>query len=302
MVALCIVLIGISVSFIEKTSYVKGADGSQDGTYKIVTNYVPNSEVFLEKVSLFHELTQIWSVERPGGSHYAVSNTGNVVSITPVGKNAKLDFLDKTGVTIITVQVPFSHGGKFTEDGESFFFLSGSEGLHMYEKEGTQINNFGKCHKYAFSADGNIVAVVHEDYFEMYKTGVMEWKYPLPSPHVRSVVMSQDGKILSLIDNRFLCVYDLLEEKEMFREEVPNPIVLAISPDGGLIAVATQVRDVTSRVDVMLFNLDQEVIWQWSHTFSREYETVHRIDFTYDNELHVYATDDLYRFSIRYGG
>ena len=299
MVAFLICLIGINVSLIEKAPYVKGANESQDGTYEVVTACIPNSEVFLERVSLLKEGTHVWIREFPGGNHYLVSNTGNVVSITHIGMNAILDFLDRTGATKTTVKIPFSHGGKFTENGEFFFFLSGSEGLYMFDKKGTQINNFGKCHKYALSADGKIAALVRDDYVELCKVGAMEWANPLPSPHVRSIVMSQDGEILAIIDNKLLCVYDLLEKKEIFREEVPSPIVLAISPDGNLIAVAKQVRDITSRIDVMLFNLEQEIIWQWSHTFSLEYETVHHIDFTDDNELHIYSTDDLYRFSIR---
>ncbi len=299
MVALLVCLIGINVSFIEKTPYVKGANKSHDGTYEVVTTCVPNSEVFLESVSLLKEGTPIWIREFPGGNHYLVSNTGNVVSFTRVGMNAILEFLDRTGATKTTVKIPFSHGGKFTENGEFLFFLSGSGGLHMFDSKGTQINNFGICHKYAFSADGNIVACVRGDHVELYKVGAMEWTNPLPSPHVRSLAMSQDGEVLSLIDNRFLCVYDLLEKKEIFREEVPSPIVLAISPDGNLNAVAKQIRDITSRVDVVLFNLEQETIWQWSNTFGRENETVHRIDFTDDNELHIYSTDDLHRFSIK---
>ena len=299
MVALLACLIGINVSFIEKTPYVKGANESQNRTYEITTTYIPNVEMFVERVSLFKDDILLWSREFSGKRHYVVSNNGTVVSTTSVGLNAVLDFYDARGISRKSIKIPFPQGGGFTKDGEFFFILSGTEGLYMFDNAGTVVNNFGIYPHYAFSEDGKVAALINKNSLTVNVDNIPVAEMSVPSAHVRSVVMSDDGKIIALIDNQYVCVYDLLAGAQLYQKQVKNPTTLAISSDGTLIAITCEERDITSQVTAYLFNLEAQLLWQWSYTFSREYETVHRIDFTDDNELHVYATGDLFRFSIR---
>ena len=298
MVALLICLIGINVSFIEKTPYVKGANESQNGLYEITTAYVPNPEMFLESVSLFKDDILLWSREFSGKRHYIVSNNGTVVSTTPVGVNAVLDFYDAKGISRRSTKIPFPQGGGFTKNGEFFFILSGTEGLYMFDKAGAVVNNFGIYPSYAFSEDGRVVALIHENSLTVNVDNTPVAEMSVPSVHVRSVTMSDDGKILALIDNQYVCVYDLIAGAKFYQKQVKNPTTLAISHNGTLIAITCEERNITSHVTTYLFNLEGELLWQWTNRFSREYETVHRVDITDDNELHIYSTEHLFRFSI----
>ena len=299
MVSLLICLIGINVSFIEKTPYVKGANESQNGTYEITTACVPNLEMFVERVSLFKNDILIWSRESSGKRHYIVSNSGTVVSTTPVGQNAVLNFYDARGVSRKSVEIPFPRGGGFTKDGEFFFILSGTEGLYMFDKAGAVVNNFGMYPNYAFSEDGRVVALINNNSLTVDVDNIPVGEMSVPSAHVRSVTMSDDGKILALIDNQCVCVYDLIGGAKLYQKQVKNPTTLAISSDGTLITITCEERNITSHVTTYLFNLEGELLWQWTNKFSREYETVYRLDITDDSELHIYSTDDLFRFSIR---
>ncbi|KPK62121.1 hypothetical protein AMJ83_11590 [candidate division WOR_3 bacterium SM23_42] len=299
MVALCICLIGISVSFIEKTPYVKDGNESQNGTYEIMTAYVPNVEMFVERVSLFKDGLIAWSREFSGKRHYIVSNNGTAVSTTPIAENAVLDFYDARGISQNSVKIPFPRGGGFTKNGEFFFILSGTEGLYMFDKAGAVVNNFGIYPSYAFSEDGRVVALISKNSLTVKVDNIPVAEMSVPSAHVRSVVMSDDGKILALIDNQYICVYDLIAGAQLYQRQIKSPTTLAISPNGTLIAIKCEERNITSHVTTYLFNLEGELLWQWSYKFSREYETVHRVDITDDNELHIYSTDHLFRFSIR---
>ena len=299
MVALLICLLGINVSFIERTPYVKGANESQNGTYQITAAYVPNAETFVERVSLFKDDILLWSREFSGKRHYIVSNIGTVVSTTPLGVNAFLDFYDAKGISRKSIKISFPRGGGFTKGGEFFFILSGTEGLYMFDKTGTVGANFGIFHNYAFSKDGKVVALINENSITVNVDNIPVAEMSVPSPHVRSVAMSDDGKILALIDNQYVCVYDLIAGAQLYQKQVKNPTTLAISPNGTLIAITCEERDITSYVTTYLFNLEGELLWQWSSKFSREYETLHCIDITDVNELHIYSTDNLFRFSIR---
>ena len=299
MVAFFICLIGISVSFIEKTPYVKGANESQNRTYEITTAYVPNMEMFVERVSLFKDDILLWNREFSGKRHYMVSNNGAVVSTTPVGLNAVLDFYDARGISRESIKIPFPRGGGFTKDGEFFFILSGTEGLYMFDNAGTVVNNFGIYPNYVFSEDGKVVALINKNSLTVSVDNIPVAEMSVPSVHVRSVVMSDDGKILALIDNQYVCVYDLLAGAQLYQKQIKNPTTVAISSNGTLITITCEERDITSQVTTYLCNLEAQLLWQWSCKFSREYETVHRVDITDDDELHVYSTDHLFRFSIR---
>ncbi len=299
MVALAICLIGISVSFIERTPYIKGANASQDGTYEITIAYIPSAATYVERVSLFKDDIPIWSREFSGKRHYSVSNNGTVVSTIPVGDNAILDFYDAGGISRKSIKIPFPRGGGFTKDDEFFFILSGTEGLYMFDGAGTVVNNFGIYPNYAFSDDGKVVTLINENSLIVNVDNIPVAEMAVPSAHVRSVAISDDGQILALIDNQYVCVYDLIAGVQLYQKQVKNPTTLAISPNGALIAITCEERNITSHVTTYLFNLDEELLWQWSYQFSREYETVHRLDITDNNELHIYSTDDLFRFSIR---
>jgi hypothetical protein len=267
--------------------------------YTIVSNCIPGSESFQEKVSLFENNNLVWSQEFHGKNHFCISNTGATVSIIRHGYDAVLNFYNQNGISQNSIKVPFPHSGHFTKDGKLFFFLSGSNGLSVFDQSGNEINNFGQCHRYAVSNDGRTIALVYGNNLTVFVDKIPVWQTSVPSAHVRSVVMSDDGAVLALIDNQYLCVYDLTENCEKYRSSIKNPTVLAISSNGGLIAVAKEERHATSHISVLLYNLENEVIWEWSRILEHDYETVHRIDFTENDNLHVYATDDLYRFSIR---
>jgi len=299
MYVLLICLLSINVTFVEQTTYIKNSNTSQNEMYAIVSNYIPDSESFREKVSLLKTGNLVWSQEFQGKSHFYISNTGTVVSIIRHGSDAILNFYDQNGISQNSIKVPFPHGGNFTKDGKLFFFLSGSNGLSVFDQSGNEINNFGTCHKYAFSNDGRTVALVHENNFTVYIDKIPVWQTSVPSAHVRSVVISDDGAILALIDNQYLYVYDLTANCQKYRVSIKNPTVLAMSPDGGLIAVAKEERHATSHISVLLYNLENEVVWEWSRILDHDYETIHHIDFTENDYLHVYATDDLFRFSIK---
>ena len=299
MIVLLICVIGVNVTFIEKTPYTKNTIESANRTYEITSDYVVDEEVLMERVSLFKDDILLWSREFSGKGHYVVSNSGTVVSTTLIGENAVLDFYDARGISRKSVKIPFPRGGGFTKDGEFFFILSGTEGLYMFDKAGTAVNNFGICPNYAFSKDGKVVALINKNSLTVNVDNTPVVEISAPSANIRSVVMSDDGKILVLIDNQYVCVYDLIAGAQLYQKQVKNPTTLAISPNGALIAITCEERNITSQVITYLFNLEAKLLWQWSYKFSREYETVHLVDITDDNELHIYSTDDLFRFSIR---
>lgn len=179
-----------------------------------------------------------------------------------------------------------------------FFFLSGTDGLSAYDQAGQELNTFGLCHKYAISYDGSIVAVVNKNKLTVYEHNIPLMEFAVPSMHVRSMVISDNGSVLAFIDSQNLYIYDLTEGSEKFRSSIKKPKVLAMSSDGGLIVVAGEERHTTSHITVQLFNQENDVVWKWSRVLEHEYETVHRIDFTDDKYLHIYTTDDLFNFMV----
>jgi len=299
MTVLLICLLGVNVSFIECAPYTKGIIESQDGTYRIAIDRIPDAEVFKERMSLLKDGTPVWDKEHHSGDYYYVSNTGCVVSKITINMNAVLAFHDRTGVIRNVINIPSACGGTFTNSGEFFFFLSGSEGLYMFDNTGAEIDNFGVCNKYTVSDGGHIVTVIRDNRLIVHNNGMIVWETSIPSVHLRAMVMSHDGSLLSLIDNKYVWVFDISAKKEIFRKEIPNPVALAISPEGSLFAIAREERDITSTVTVLLLNIKNKLLWQWSHKFNEACETVHGIEITDGSELHVYSTDDLFRFAVQ---
>lgn len=176
--------------------------------------------------------------------------------------------------------------------------MSGAEGLLRFSKKGELINRYGICNGYAASHDGEVVAQVNGDNLDVYKGKDKLFASLLPSPFVRAMAMSSNGNNLAVIDNQYMIVFDLINKRECYRTAIDNPIVLAASKDGNMIACAREVRGSTSQVTALLFNLKGEKLWEWSIEFTKDYETVHRIEFSEDRLLNIYSTDTLFRFRV----
>jgi len=295
---LLIIMGGLRVSFVEKTTYEKTSLQSQNGIYKVIPTHHPGLEIVIEKASLYKGTQLVWTKECRGENHFFVSNKGTTVGIISRGEDVTLCFYDEIGTLKSKTEINSFQGGTFTIDGDRFFALSGSDGLFLFTNDGESINRFGICNAYAFSSNGDIVAKVNQDNLVVYTGKKKIFELTLPSPYIRAMVMSLDSRILSLIDNRTLIVFDLTKMKELYQIEMKNPTVLAIADDGNLIACASEERDRTSLVTTYLYNLNGEKVWEWSIKFTKDYETIYRIVLTQNNYLNIYATDDLHRFTI----
>ncbi len=291
------VIFSLNVSFVEKIATPKEPIQSQNGIYTISASFRPGVEVLVDHTSFIKNGKIVWTKAGDGESYYYIGNNGTVVALVPEGDNLFLRFYDHNGNKKSEVFVAYPQGGSFTLDGEGFFFNSAS-GLSLFSKDGKVLANFGQCSQYAFSRDGRTVARSSGSEITVSKGEKTIFNSTLPSPSIRGMAMSEDGKSLAVIEHHNLFVYDLTQGRELYHLPVENPIVVSISPDGELIACAKETRLATSFISVSLFNRTGEKVWEWSNRFTKDYETVYRIDFTRDRFLNIYSTDDVFRFRI----
>ncbi len=291
-------LVGIQVTLVEHTANPSGITVSQNGVYVLSCSYRPGFEVGIDQAVLRKDGQAVWHKQGAGESHFFLGNLGTAVAMIPEGDPVRLDFYDEPGRRAGTVRVPFPQGAQFSDDGEHFFVLSGTQGLLQFAKDGKTEAQFGAANTFAISGDGRTVALVQGSELSIFRSQKLLFRAALPSANVRSMTLSRDGKTLGVIDQGTLLVFDTRAKKELWRISLANPIVLGVAQDGEQVVCAQEERQATSRVRFCLFSRTGAKIVEWSRQFEYDYETVHRIDYRPNGIVDVFTTDGRDRYFV----
>jgi hypothetical protein len=190
----------------------------------------------------------LWRLADTGQMQFAISDDGSwAVGIFINNnqlENTRLAFYDRTGKKVATKPVPWLNSYAFSDDGTTFYALSGTEGLMAFDRTGTLIVNLGAAHRFAASSAGDVVLTTSPEGIAVHTGRKDPSIMATPSLPCR-LAISDDGKLACVAGLSYLYVVDINSTKVVHRETlVKNQTYRSvdITPSGDLIALGISIE------------------------------------------------------------
>ncbi len=167
----------------------------------------------------------IWSVRDPDCSSFVLSDE-SPIAVGVAGAEglpeSSLLFFGSNGAEVGSAQVDNFAGGRFSEDGEFFFAMSGGKGLIKFTTTGKEVLRYGNGNRYSVSRDGELVATYGDSVLNIYRGQTLLTAQKVRESAVRDVRFSFDDRLVALLLTRQLQVFDLDSSRVAWDYSLPD--------------------------------------------------------------------------------
>jgi hypothetical protein len=167
----------------------------------------------------------IWSQKDPGCSSFILSDESSIaVGIAGAEglPESSLLFFGTSGIQVGSAKVDNFSSGRFSEDGEFFFAISGGKGLVKFTTSGKEVFRYGDCNRYSVSRDGELVAIYKDSLLNIYRGETLLATRGFPESAVRDVRFSFDGRFAATLLTRQLQLFDLDSSRLVWEYSLPD--------------------------------------------------------------------------------
>jgi hypothetical protein len=251
----------------------------------------------------------VYSKQGGGRTLLDISDQGTVVGIDfdgPVSGRAKLHFYGPDGRERGIAEVGFLKSRAFSGDGSTYGVDDGRSGVRVFRADGTELYRLGRANRFALSGNGRSLAVVQDDAVVLFRDGSEAGRYPLASPFVRDIGLSEDGAVLAWVDRFRLRILNAEEMRLVTDLPAPEPalrfISVDVSADGQMVAAGLDAdagrgsSDRHRRGLVMLVDSSGVVLWQEKLSYDRWNISVPEVGFVGLNSFRVKTADHILRY------
>jgi WD40 repeat protein len=217
--------------------------------YGIVEGFTPGKgDSSVNVVTVFDHLqSPLWGDYNLIDGEYYLSPSGEylvAVGDTKDRPNSRLFLYHRDNPTIAH-DIMFFEDILFSDDGRYFLIDSGLEGIRLFSADGTPIRTFGTHRAYAFSENGDWLALYNGGILRLFKNSKEQLNLNLKkSPPIRMTIRERAGCII-LVFSRELMVLNLNDGSilsQLSPDKKEESFVSAdVSPDGDFIVCAAKV-------------------------------------------------------------
>lgn len=222
----------------------------------------------------------IWGVTDPGCNSFILSDESSVaVGIAGAEGLAEsaLIFFGSNGNEVGAAKVDYFSSGRFSDDGEFFFAISGGKGLIKFTTTGKEVQRYGECNRYGISRDGEAVAIFKDSSLTVYKGQSLLTSLPIPELTVRDVRFSADNRYTAILKTQQLLLYDLDSQRLAWEYSLPDSgyQFFHFDADSGFTYFACSTDNSTdapehrnTRGQALLIGADGKLAWQTDVTYA----------------------------------
>lgn len=167
----------------------------------------------------------IWGVTDPGCNSFILSDESPIaVGIAGAEGLAEsaLIFFGSTGNEAGAAKVDNFSSGRFSEDGEFFFAISGGKGLIKFTTSGKEVQRYSDCSRYSVSRDGEIVAVYKDSLLSVNGGPAIRNSLPIPELTIRDIRFSSDNRYAAILRTQQLLLYALDSLRLVWEYSLPD--------------------------------------------------------------------------------
>lgn len=219
----------------------------------------------------------LWEEMCPRYMTYSISNTGKrVVGYflgDEMGKHGELGFYNEKGEIINRVEVRYFTRGFFSGAGEKFVAATG-EGLLVFNANGKELLNLGKCRIFAVSKEGTQIVSIKDDMVTFFHREQLVGFYILSTPFSRGVDISPNGKYAGVMAAKYLGVFNMDDGEVVWEYRIPEESLKFFGIDVGDEVLAAVIGSYRAEKGgsgyVGLWNMDGKLLCQKELSWGNE--------------------------------
>jgi hypothetical protein len=221
----------------------------------------------------------IWGVKDPGCTSFILSDE-SAIAVGIAGAEglaeSALIFFGSTGNEVGAAKVDNFSSGRFSDDGEFFFAISGGKGLIKFTTTGKEVQRYADCKRYSVSRDGEIVAIYKDSSVSIYKGATLQTSMPVSELAVRDVRFSANNRYAAILKTQQLLLYDVDSLQPVWEYSLPDSgyQFFHFDSDSSFNYFACSTNNSTdtperrnTRGQALLIGSDGKLVWQTDMTY-----------------------------------
>lgn len=238
--------------------------------YGIVEGFTPGEADSSIKVATIFDNRQspLWGDYNLIDGEYYLSPSGEyfVALSGTKGEHYSRMFLYHKDNPTIEHDIRFFEDILFSDDGRYFLIDSGPRGIRLFSADGTPIRTFGSQKRYAFSRNGNWLALFNQGILKVFENCKERFNLDLKQSPLNGMVIRENAKRIILAFQKKLIVLDLNDGSILWQyssdKKGESFISVDVSPNGKFMAcgininLKTQAKNSKSQGSCLLYVWD----------------------------------------------